>query len=155
MNLVSAIRKSRIRSLVAVLAVAGSTLFALVPTAGATSLRETPHFQCYSYSNGTAMLVAETPKINEGQNYTSWMAHIYRWNSSSRTWGLYVNSKIQTQNNAPFSFGELTQENDSYYVAPHSFYEVKYEFRDNTDSSSHYMWATPIMDHYGANSCWT
>ena len=153
MNLVQNIRKSRIRTVAAVLAVAGSALFAAVPTAGATSLREYPHFQCYSYSNGTARLVAEPPKINSGHNYTEWLALVYRWNGS--TWALSAKSQVQAQNNEEFSFGELSQQSDVFNVARNSYYEVKYLFKDNTDTIIQSTWATPIMDHYGKYSCWT
>jgi hypothetical protein len=155
MNLFAAIRKPRIRTVAAVLAVAGSALFASVPTAGATSLRETPHFQCYSYSNGTARLVAERPKINEGENYTGWVVQVFRWNSSNGTWAFAAQSGQQNQNNEPWSFGELTQVNDEFNVPAHSYYEVKYWFQDTTDSSAHYAWATSIMNRAGTYTCWT
>lgn len=153
MKLVNTIRKPRIRAFAAVLAVVGSALFATVPTAGATSLREYPHFQCYSYSNGTARLVAERPKVNTGQNYTEWAALVYRWNGSG--WTLYAGSRTQFQNNEEFSFGELTQENDTFNVARNSIYAVKYLFKDNTDTIIQTTMATPIMNHYGAYTCWT
>jgi hypothetical protein len=153
MKLTNIIRKPRIVALVASLAVAATSLFALAPTAGATNLIETPHFQCYSYTNGTAKLVAEPPSVNYGGNVTEWGALVYRWNGSA--WALTGASRAQSLNNEFMNFGSLFQQNDEFSVAPHSFYAVKYVMKDNTDAQAGAIWATPIMHHYGANSCWT
>jgi hypothetical protein len=153
MKLTNIIRKPRTLAAVASLVVAGSALFSLAPTAGATSLREYPHFQCYDYTSGATQLVAERPKINSGQNYTNWQVVVYRQYSS----GLVpvAKSRVQSQDNEDFSFGELTQENDTFNVARNSIYAVRYYFRDNTDSITQTTWATPIMNHYGAYTCST
>jgi hypothetical protein len=155
MNLVNTIRKSRIRAFAAVLAVAGSALFAAVPTAGATSISEYPHFQCYSYANGTALLKAEPPKVNQGETITEWGVAVQRWNPSTRSWYTYVTSGVQYLNNDPTSFSELAQSSDEWNVAPHSYYRVFYALKDNTDSRAQWAPATPIHNHYGATTCWT
>lgn len=152
-------RLRRPKSLLAALGASAIVALAIAPTAGATSLRMSPTFECYSY-HGTASITIDKLQVQEDGRATAWGAAVWRWNG--RSWGTrpYWTSRASTfndgdSNQGDSSFGQVLEQPISVRVAANSYYAVEDLMKSTGDRSVQHAWASPMVGRYNSTACHT